>query len=66
MKMILSICMFLGCILLLLIGVLSVLRDLLARSGYSEELPSDATDRIDQRVDLPVESLRSQVERNPR
>ena len=61
-----SILMFLGSIILLLIGVLSVLHDLIARDWYPVEIPFNEADSIDQHLPQTMEAERSYVEYNPR
>ncbi len=61
-----SILMFLASIILLLVGVLSVLHDLIARDLYRVETPFDEGDSIDQHLAETMEVERSHVEHNPR
>ena len=66
MHMLQSILMFLGSIILLLVGVFSVLHDLIARDLYPVETRFDEGDSIDQHVAETMEAERSHVKHNPR
>jgi hypothetical protein len=54
-----SVLMFLGSIILLLIAVLSVLRDLIARAWHPVEFPSGEADKIYRDLDRTMEAERS-------
>ena len=61
-----SILLFLGFIILLLIGVMSVFHDLIARDWHLVEIHFDDADSIDQDQPLTMQAERSYVEHNSR